>query len=154
MNARLDWEELVRIEGRRQLYRMLSYIVGEELDRAVLRVVEERCERCRVPGYCHACSFEDDEDDVYDEALRDLDVEYVRQLFLETARIRLLDPKLVDFDEILVKIREKWVERQFREEDGPSFMRSMNAGLYSDEFYSEAEAVFLARERVDRRLEE
>ena len=43
MNAQIVWEEYVKVEMRRQLYRTLSYIVGEELHRAALRIIEERC---------------------------------------------------------------------------------------------------------------
>ena len=156
MNAQIVWEEYVKVEMRRQLYRTLSYIVGEEMHRAALRIMEERCGGCRVAEYFQACLFDDD--DVYEEALRDLDVEYVREIFFETVNIRRLDPNLIDFDKTLAEVREKWGDRQFRDgksrADGPAFMRSMNVGLYSKEFYSEADATNLARGRVDRRLDE
>ena len=155
MNSRIDWDECVKNEGRRQLYRALSYIIGEELHRAALRIVEER-----GGGYFHIRPFDDDDDDqdrVYDKALRDLDVEYVREIFFETADIRDLNPKLVDFDKALAELRDKWGDKRFRDGEslaaGPAVMRSMNAAeLYSREFYSEADAVSLARGRVDRRL--
>ena len=112
----------------------------------------------QVAEYFQACLFDDDQDDVYEEPLLDLDVEYVREIFFETVNIRHLDPNLIDFDKILAELRKKWGDRQFCDgesrTDGPAFMRSMNVGLYFKEFYSEADATNLATGRVDRRSDE
>ena len=153
-----DWEKRVRAVARQQLHRTLSYIVGDELRRAASRVVEERCaEGCGMVGFFHACPFDNDEDDedVYQEALRYLDDEYVRDIFLESTKIRCINPKLIKFDKTLARLKKKWGNREYRDsvdDGGPAFMRSMNApALYLGEFYSDAEAVDLARWRVDQR---
>ncbi len=132
-----------------------DYVFGDAVERLTGTLMKLHCPGCRIDHPSqnqHIClDLQPDNplyDELYEDALDELDAGYIKALFLEFAHVIGYDANLIDVDERFTKLRDRWGHRQYREEVYIGMLdhfrdRQLDVGM------TYAEVLEKVREKVD-----
>ena len=157
------------------LKRLLLCIIGDELEKQTELVIKKYCKgdsSCVIDEEHRVCIVSGPDDPWYNsdyaEAAEDLDLDYIRALLVEVAKIEELDVSLIDFDSCAAESVERWRNSSFREGVGAGggqfvllLFRKLKRWIGDDRTpgsllveCTEAEILDYARKEVERQKQE
>ena len=159
VDLQLHGSELTADLEKNRVNDILIYVFGEELKKQFHSAVKEHCYGCQTehPSQLHhLCLYlEDDDsevDDILREALAEIDITYVKAVYVETAGILNLDVNwsLTIFEHLIKGLQNQWEQmRRFGVVVTAINNMSFNFGHITD-LHSLREAVDSARVKVDK----